>query len=346
MAIDENGNTDLMQAVLARNIAEITRLCNILTKEEKEAVNNEGYTALMLAAEQNHPDAIIVLRANGANVNAVDNRGYTAAMIAAEEDYADAIEALTEDMFTEEGENLGADLEYTDDTGYNAVMIAAKYNNIKALEALIANDADVDARTIDEDGGLTALIISLQENNTEAAELLIGCGASVAASYDGLTPLMCASANGNVPIMKLLNTKNVDLNAVSEIGESALLAAVGAEKSGAVKLILAKGAKIVDRLDDIVVTNQEIINLLYTAEIVDAIFTGRAFSEKMADFINNNLFDQEIVAQRFISLCIVNAEGRRVSQQIDSAGRLFQDKFESWFSSMGEMANLSEAINQ
>ena len=146
--------------------------------------------------------------------------------------------------------------------------------------------------------------------------------------------------------MVLLNTKNVDLNAVSEIGESALLAAVGAEKSGAVKLILAKGAKIVDSLDDIVVTNQEIINLLYTAEIVDAIFTGRTFSEKMADFVNNNLLDQEIVAQRFISLCIVNAEGRRVSQQIDSAGRLFQDKFESWFSSMGEMANLSEAINQ
>lgn len=74
MAIDENGNTDLMQAVLARNIAEITRLCNILTKEEKEAVNNEGYTALMLAAEQNYPTAIIALRANGANVNAVDNK--------------------------------------------------------------------------------------------------------------------------------------------------------------------------------------------------------------------------------------------------------------------------------
>lgn len=111
-------------------------------------------------------------------------------------------------------------------------------------------------------------------------------------------------------------------------------------------MILAKGAKIADSLDDIVVTNQEIINLLYTAEIVDAIFTGKAFSEKMADFVNNNLFDQEIVAQRFISLCIVNAEGRGVSQQIDSAGRLFQDKFESWFSSMGEMANLSEAINQ
>ncbi len=455
MATDKNGNTDLMQAVLTRNIPEIIRLLELLTKEEKEAVNNEGYTALMLATmygyleemqalidggvdiettderqytalhigaeqdmakaieklrenganiraqnefshtaimlaaelnhasaidalidlereedadvievtdgrgytaimlatEQNHPETIRVLRNNGANVDAVDNRGYTSAMIAAKKNNAEAIRALTEDMSTEEEEDLGADLEATDDEGYNAVMIAAKYNNIKALQALIDNSADIDTRTIDEDGGITAVIIALQKNNTEAAELLIRRGASMEASHDGLTPLMCASANGNIRIMKLLKARNVDLNALSGGGETAISAAIENEQMEAIQWLAANGAKVSEvyedeDLDKIIVANQPIFYLLNTAEITDKIFAKKKLIEEEKDFISSDEFNEHIAAERFIALCIINATGVRLSQQIASANRLFQDNFESWFSLMEEKANLSAAINQ
>ncbi len=49
-------------------------------------INEFGDTALMLAAEEGHTEAVNALLVNGANINAINKDGWTALMIAAQKD--------------------------------------------------------------------------------------------------------------------------------------------------------------------------------------------------------------------------------------------------------------------
>ena len=40
MTIDENGNTDLMRAIIRGDLPEIARIATIITLEEKEVLND------------------------------------------------------------------------------------------------------------------------------------------------------------------------------------------------------------------------------------------------------------------------------------------------------------------
>ncbi len=281
MATDENGNTDLMQAVLGRNISEINRLTGIISDEEKEAVNNKGYTALMLAtihgllkemqalinggvdiettdsrgytalligAEQNMLESLEKLRENGANMRALNEFGQTGIMIAAELNHLDAIEVLTE-IESEENTEI---MEITDGRGYTAIMLAAEQGHAPATRVLRANGANVNAV---DNRGYNAVMIAAELDHANVIEALAedmsteegeDLGVDLEArSNEDYTATMIAAKKNKVAALKVLldNDANVDARTYDG-GLTALIIALQRNKTEAALLLLEYGASV------------------------------------------------------------------------------------------------------
>jgi ankyrin repeat protein len=119
---------------------------------------------------------------------------------------------------------------------------AVKAQDAAAVRALLAQGADVNAAEAD---GSTALHWAAQRDNLEIANLLIAAGANVkAATRYNITPLSLACTNGDAALIGRLIDVGADPNGVSEEGQTALMTASLTGKVEAVKLLLARGAKV------------------------------------------------------------------------------------------------------
>ncbi len=108
------------------------------------AKDNEGRTALMIAARSNDTKVVEFLAERGADINAKDNEGRTALMIAASirlirvrnngriVGSVDVVEFLAD---------RGADLEAKDNEGRTALMIAAEKGNADVVKILSNKEA-------------------------------------------------------------------------------------------------------------------------------------------------------------------------------------------------------------
>ncbi|XP_046864470.1 uncharacterized protein LOC124458519 isoform X3 [Xenia sp. Carnegie-2017] len=86
--------------------------------------------------------------------------------------------------------------------GWTALFLAAHKNNIKVLKLLCDSQADVDARSVDEQ---TAIFVAVQTGRTEALQYLISESASVnIIDTNGNTPLSFAIKNNNEPQVRIL----------------------------------------------------------------------------------------------------------------------------------------------
>jgi ankyrin repeat protein len=94
------------------------------------AANDEGVTALMYAASAGHTAVVGALLAKGAAVNASDAAGLTALMLAANNGHADTVRALFD---------TGADLTARSRTGATARDLASA-NGYSDIAALLPND--------------------------------------------------------------------------------------------------------------------------------------------------------------------------------------------------------------
>jgi ankyrin repeat protein len=94
---------------------------------DSETADDEGRTALILAAAQGHVDTVKTLLANGADVNNSDKQGKTALIWAAEWDHIPAAQALLVN---------GADVNHKANDGSTA-LTAAKAKGDAELVALL-----------------------------------------------------------------------------------------------------------------------------------------------------------------------------------------------------------------
>ncbi|GHV40077.1 hypothetical protein FACS1894187_20640 [Synergistales bacterium] len=103
------------------------------------AKNSDGWTALMVAAQNNpNPEVIATLLKNGADVNAKNSDGWTALMFAAQNNPNPEVIALLLER--------GADVNAKNIIGWTALMLAAANNpNPKVVAALLKNGADAQA---------------------------------------------------------------------------------------------------------------------------------------------------------------------------------------------------------
>lgn len=185
-----NGMTALACAASAGKTEAIITLVNH-GHADVNYINNEpsfwgeSFTALMIAAENGHANAISALIDCGANVNQVNSAGQTALMKAAEHGRVEAIKTLIDH---------DANVNQVDKSGQTAFMKAATnrhWDAPLALSVLIQKGAVVDQQ---DNSKQTALMLAIKNQAIEAVRFLISCNADCSKKMNnkGLTAVMIA----------------------------------------------------------------------------------------------------------------------------------------------------------
>jgi len=182
-----NGFTSLMQSTkYPRTIAV---LLDAGAEVNMQNTQDNGCTALMLAAIQGHSETVSILIDNGADVSITDKDGRAALNYAVSQGHFKIASTLIEN---------GADVNNVNKNGETALMIAAKeghFENVRGgLETLsILMDYGADANIADPDLGETALMYAASEGDFETVSILVDNGADVnILSKNGMTALMFA----------------------------------------------------------------------------------------------------------------------------------------------------------
>jgi ankyrin repeat protein len=210
-AVDNNGDTAL---TLAAFYGKTDAILALLTHEEIDvnAANKRGETALILAAsfpsDQTNDAVLALLKRNEINVNAVNKYGKTALMLASKNGREEVVLALL---------NEGANFE-TKDALNATLIIASQRDHTKTVLILLAQGADVNAATPE---CLTALMFASINGHEEVVSVLLAQGADVAETIPALLAHKGINVNAK-EYFKNLNSARVG-NSNAEIALDLLL---------------------------------------------------------------------------------------------------------------------------
>lgn len=249
----------------AENSAKITQM--IIDKVDKKLINDslEGKTPLIIAVGNSYIDTAKILIENGANINAVDFEGWSALSYAVNNGDIEIAKLLLENKAKIKDELLiaikspivesrinmmkllidnKANINYTDENGFNPLNIAIESGDMEVTKFLITNGANVNSLMQD---GVSLIGYAIAQNNMDLLQILIENGANV--NYTGgdswaKTPLMTASRLGLDNVVRILLTRNVDINAVDINGNTALHTAALNSQLSVVKLLLEKNPNL------------------------------------------------------------------------------------------------------
>ncbi|GMH36841.1 hypothetical protein BSKO_04714 [Bryopsis sp. KO-2023] len=216
-----------------------------------EARSKSSATALINAANNNHPETVSVLADGGADVSARDEKGFTAVIGAAYFGQSEALKVLLErgDIDLEERSNddvtalfvaaqqghlenvklllnAGAYIESRSGrSGSTPLIIASERARLAVVRELISRGADVNAKTTDTQ--TTVLHAATKRSrNTDAIHALVDAGALVnVQDVNGLTPLHYAAWNGNKSNSEALLNRGADKKILAGDGQSPMDAA-------------------------------------------------------------------------------------------------------------------------
>ncbi len=152
----------------------------------------------MMAASDGDIAEITKLLEKGVDVNAKDFQGETALMVAALKGHLDIAKLLVEN-----GADIHARPDFNNNQGQTALMMASKNGYIDIVKMLVEKGSDVNS--IVKHTGYSALIMASEKGKKDVVSLLIEKGADInAKTKEGSTPLMMASLNGHIEIIKFL----------------------------------------------------------------------------------------------------------------------------------------------
>ena len=176
----------------------------------------------------------------GADVNTKDEEGLTALHLAARQGRKDAVELLLAN-----GANINARL--IGWPGWTPLHEAATANHKEVAELLITKGADTNANCARAGGGRfggTPLHEAVFEGHRDMAELLISKGADINAKQSGgLTPLDVAAFVGHKDVVELLIVRGADVNIRDRGGRTALRWAKHGRHKEIVELLQKHGAE-------------------------------------------------------------------------------------------------------
>ena len=173
------------------------------------ARDKNGMTALMYAAEKNHPEAVKVLINSGADIEACHYRA-TALVYAVWNSNAACVKALLS-----AGTSTGICLRFHGDL---SILDCAKDPEI--LSMLIAAGAPINAQ---DSAGNTTLASAIDNRNFTFVTILLSAGANPdIVDYRHLTPLMAAAKSGFTEGAKALITAGANKNLKDKDGKTAL----------------------------------------------------------------------------------------------------------------------------
>ena len=249
----------------AENSARITE--TLISKVDKKLINDslEGKTSLIIAVGNSYIDTAKILIENGANINAVDIEGWSALSYAVNNGDIEIAKLLLtnkakikDELFiaikspiVESSINImkllidnKANINYTDEDEFTPLNIAIESGDMELTKFLITNGANVNSLMQD---GVSLIGYAIAQNNMDLLQILIENGANV--NYTGgdswaNTPLQTASRLGLDNVVRILLTRNVDINAVDINGNTALHTAALNSQLSVVKLLLEKNPSL------------------------------------------------------------------------------------------------------
>jgi ankyrin repeat protein len=253
----------LVDAVKSGNVSEARAL--LARSPDVNAAEADGTTALHWAVRAGQADLVRLLLNAKANVRAANRYGVTPIALAAVNGDAAMIETLL---------RAGADPNTALPNGETVLMTAARTGSVGAMKALVAKGANVHAK--ESRRGETALIWAASQGHVDAVRLLLEVGARVddrsaettyptlvgplqrpdgrrCAGGQGLqttclsrgewTPLMYASREGAIDVVKALADGGANMDAADWDGSTPLLLAILNGHYDTAAALLEKGAK-------------------------------------------------------------------------------------------------------
>ena len=228
-----DGSTPLQWAVYKGDVAEARRL--VRAGANVSLANNYSATPMSLAAEVGNTDMLKVLLEAGANVESPNADGQTALLAVARTGNVAAAQLLLD-----HGAAVDAKEKFG---GQTPLMWASARRHPAMMELLIANGADVNARSIDrnyqrhiqaegrpknlDSGGLTPLLYAARENCAACVKVLLENKADIdLPDPDSVSPLLVAIMNANWDLAKQLIEAGADVNQWNIFGEAPLLTAI------------------------------------------------------------------------------------------------------------------------
>ncbi|XP_071845222.1 uncharacterized protein [Apostichopus japonicus] len=190
----------------------------IKAKCNKNAVTGDGSTAVHLAAGSGRREIVLKLLEKKMDINAKNKEGKTPLHIAAEAGQASMVELL---LANEARGNVTAAKEMA------AIHLAARKNNTEVINAIAKFNTDLDVPC---EGGNSALHLGAALGNLDAVEALVFAGANVnMVNSKNRTPLHEVTENGFTDIVEFLLVEGASVDVVDKNGKTALLMAIRAE---------------------------------------------------------------------------------------------------------------------
>lgn len=249
----------------AENSAKIMQM--IIDKVDKKLINDslEGKTPLIIAVGNSYIDTAKILIENGANINAVDIEGWSALSYAVNNGDIEIAKLLLENKAKIKGELLlaikspiaesrinmikllidnKANINYADEDEFTPLNIAIESGDMELTKFLITNGANVNSLMQD---GVSLIGYAIAQNNMDLLQILIENGANVNYTNGDSwadTPLKTASRLGLDNVVRILLSRNADINAVDMNGNTALHTAALNSQLSVVKLLLEKNPNL------------------------------------------------------------------------------------------------------
>jgi ankyrin repeat protein len=173
-----------------------------LSAAPAEVGNTAGAALLDAAESNNHGEAMRLLAAKGAAVNATAADGATALMYAAANNDLELVRALIK---------AGANVKLSNQFGSSAITEAAIIGSAPILDALLKAGADPNYKT---PNGETPLMTAARSGKVDAAKVLLAAGADVNAkeTWGEQSALMWAAADSQADMVKFLASNGANLN--------------------------------------------------------------------------------------------------------------------------------------
>ena len=202
------------------------------------AADADGRSAVYLAAQQGHVEAIVPLCRARASCDQPNNRGGTPLWIASQNGHLRCVDALLQQ---------GADVNKARGSGATPLYAASQYGHAAVVEVLLGCGALVNKAAAD---GATALHAASQNGHAAVVCALVRAGADVnAASGNGCTPLFRACENGQFGCVEALLHAGADLNLMCD-NQTALAIAASNGHADVMKLMRHASAPKRARVED------------------------------------------------------------------------------------------------
>lgn len=194
---------------------------------DANAVSENGTPALVAAVLANSYDLTAALIGENANVNLTDSSGNTAINQATRAGHLPLVELLLRSKASTQVGQLGGARRIAMRYGYRQILLVlSRHDRIPVPNPDAAMLADAIAGG-DMDGVLEAMMIGVSANSLD---------------FTGRPVLTLAAIKGDPAIIDMLLNKGANINAMDEIGFTALMEAARVHNRGAVKTLLIAGA--------------------------------------------------------------------------------------------------------